>query len=342
MKQWIRQIVLVLLGFFVLATIIGCIYEAIGRRNAAREFPPPGKMVDIGGRRIQLDCRGTGSPTVVFESGHDLNGSLSWSMVQDSIAETTRACTYSRAGIMWSDPVDGQRDGKAIAEDLHAVLKQAGERPPYVLVGHSLGGPYIMTFTKYYGTDVAGLVFVDASHPEQEQRFARITPTEQSSNRLYKLGAALARTGVVRAAIPFFHQGMPRQPTCSVQAMEAYASTSLDAVLRESDSKGQTFTEAGTFRQLGNRPLFVLTGMAPMSADALAVMKWTPEQGRLCKEMWKTLHDDEASWSTSSQHQLVPDSGHYIQFDRPDIVIKAVRSVVNSVRAKSYGHTARK
>lgn len=79
--------------------IVGCIYEAIGRRTAARDFPPPGKMVDIGGRRIQLDCRGTGSPVVVFESGLDLNGSLSWSKVQDSIAETTRACTYTQIAL---------------------------------------------------------------------------------------------------------------------------------------------------------------------------------------------------------------------------------------------------
>jgi len=332
--KWIRRIVLALMGFIVLAIIFGGIYEAVGRRNAAREFPPPGKMVDIGGRRIQLDCRGSGSPVVVFESGLGIDGALSWSAVQDSVAQTTRACTYSRAGIMWSDPSDGPQNGKAIAEDLHAVLKQAGEQPPFVLVGHSLGGPYIMTYTTYFGMDVAGLVFVDASHPDQVQRFKTVTAEVSSSNMLYKLGAVLARIGAVRAAIPFFCKGVPHQPVRSVQAMSAYASTSLDAMLKEMDACNQTLAEAGTFRRLGNRPLFVLTAMAPMSTEALAAMKWTPEQDRQRKEIWKKLHDDEASWSSVSRHQVVPDSGHFIQFDRPDLVTAAVLSVVDSVRQK--------
>ncbi len=332
MKQLTRRIALTLLGIFVLIVIAGSIYEAIGRRNAAREYPPPGKMVDIGGRRIQLDCRGSGSPVVVFESGLDLNGSLSWSMVQDSVAKVTRACTYSRAGIMWSDPHDGPLNSDTVAEDLHAVLKQAGEQPPFVLVGHSLGGPYIMTYTKNYGRDVAGLVFVDASHPNQAQKFK--TNASSGQPLLYKAAAALARTGVVRAAIPFFHSVVcaPHQPVHSIQAMEAYASTSLDAVLKESDAFDQTLAEAGSFRSLGDRPLFVLTAMAPISTNALTAMKLTPEQGRKRKEIWKQLHDDEASWSSKSWHQLVPDSDHFIQFDRPDVVTAAVLSVVNSVR----------
>lgn len=335
MKKWIRRIALFLSGFIVLAIIVGSCCESIGRRNAARDFPPPGKMVDIGERRIQLDCRGSGSPVVVFESGLDIDGSLSWSAVQDSVAKTTRACTYSRAGIMWSDPHYGPQNGKSIAEDLHAVLDLAGERPPYILVGHSLGGPYIMTFTKYFGMDVAGLVFVDASHPEQVQRFKTVTSQGPPMlMNIMKVGAALAWTGVVRAAMPLF-PGVPHQPALAARARAAYASTSLAAAVKEVEALNQTLAEAGTFRQLGNRPLFVLTSMAPLPAGALAAMKLTPEQGRQYKDIWKQMHDEEASWSLSSQHQLVPDAGHYIQYDRPDLVVAAVLSVVNSVRTRS-------
>src|SRR5689334_25308998 len=98
-----RRIGLGVLAIIALALGVGSGYEAIGRSRAARDFPPPGKLVDIGGRRIQLDCRGTGTPTVVFEDGLDMGGSLSWFGVHDSIAKTTRACAYSRAGIMWSE-----------------------------------------------------------------------------------------------------------------------------------------------------------------------------------------------------------------------------------------------
>ena len=126
----------------------GATYEAAMRRQAFREFKVPGRLVDVGGgRRIQIDCRGQGSPTVVLEAGLDGYGSLAWATVHDSIAVTSRVCAYSRAGIMWSDPSSGEFSSESVARDLHAALEAAGESAPLVLVAHSLGGPYAMTFT---------------------------------------------------------------------------------------------------------------------------------------------------------------------------------------------------
>src|SRR5262249_44679057 len=90
---------------------VGAIWEQVERQRAVRDFPAPGSLVDIGSRRIQIDCRGTGSPTVVFESGLDIYGSLSSTKVQGEVAKFTRACAYSRAGIVWSDDKDGPHDG---------------------------------------------------------------------------------------------------------------------------------------------------------------------------------------------------------------------------------------
>src|SRR5574340_1217591 len=285
MKKWLLRGLIALAAVVVSVTAMGSVYEAMGRRKAAKDFPPPGKMVDIGGRSIQLDCRGTGSPTVVFESGLDIHGSLSWAAVQDAVAETTRACTYSRAGIMWSDPGPVPRNGKSIAEDLHTALERGGERGPFVLVGHSLGGPYAMTFTKYFGNDVAGLVLVDPSHPEQTERFKKVRKTEPSAMEyITKLGAALGWSGVVRAVQPLF-PGVPNQPPQVARSVTAYASTSLKAAVQETDALEQSFAEAGTFRSLGNRPLVVMTSRAPLPAGALAAMKMTPEQGRQFKEL---------------------------------------------------------
>src|SRR5262249_23491833 len=101
--KWIRRAALTLGVLMALIAFSGIGYETIGRYRTARDFPPPGKLADIGGRRVQLDCRGTGTPAVVFEAGLDTMGSLSWSAVHDAVAGITRACTYSRAGIMWSD-----------------------------------------------------------------------------------------------------------------------------------------------------------------------------------------------------------------------------------------------
>jgi len=339
MRGFVRDIRFVLLLSIIFSTIFAAVYELISRYRTANEFPVIGKLVDIGGRRIQLDCRGVGRPTVVFESGLDLNGSLSWSAIHDRIAKTTRACAYSRAGIMWSDPSGGAQNGKTIAEDLHLTLLNAGEKAPYVLVGHSMGGPYIMIYTKYFGLEVAGLVFVDASHPDEVERLKAITSlTEPVWLRLIaKAGAALAWTGITRGIIvPLLEKSAReywRLRKWPSDAVLAYSPTSLDSIVKESDAFEESLADAGTARQLNDRPVFVLTGMEPLSAEVLAYFKLTPVQGRQYQEIWKSMHDEEASWSTQSQHQVVFDAGHYIQFDQPDVVISAVLSVVNRVRA---------
>jgi pimeloyl-ACP methyl ester carboxylesterase len=328
--RWIRRGGLVLVTIIAFALVVGAGYEEIGRRRAGNDFPVPGKLIDIGGRRLQLDCRGTGTPTVVFESGLDMSGSESWSTVHDSIAHTTRACAYSRAGIMWSDAQPAAQTGKQVAEDLHSALAKAGERAPFVMVGHSLGGPYTMIYTKYFGSDVAGLVFVDASHPEQVSRFSSLTPvTISESTKPYRLPSRLGRFGLVRKLTAA--DSAPPQPTHSVRATAAYASTSLPAMLKEADAFDQTLAEAGTFRQLDNRPVFVLTATAPLAADVLTTLKMTAEQGREYQARWLAMHDEEAAWSKRSQHQSV-ETGHYIQYERPSVVIAAVRSIVDSVR----------
>lgn len=328
--KWVRRAALALISVIVLVVLVGAGYETVGRRRAAKEFPVPGKLVDIGGRRIQIDCRGSGTPTVVFEAGLDMGGSLSWAGVHDSIAKNTRACAYSRAGIMWSDPTPGPQTGKTVAEDLHIALAKAGERPPLVLVGHSLGGPYIMIYTKYFGSDVAGLVFVDASHPEQVARVKSLTPwTLAAATKPFRMAARFSRVGLVRKFAPA--DSAPPEPFNTVKGTAAYASTSLPAMLKEVDAFDQSLAEAGSFRQLGNRPLFVLTATAPKSKEDLAAMKMTAAQGEEYKARWLEMQNEEASWSSCSQHQLV-DSDHYIQFERPQAVITAVRSVIDSVR----------
>ena len=125
MKRWAKRIAVGLGGLLVLAIVFGASAEALMRSRAARNYPAPGRLVDIGGRHIQLDCRGAGSPTVILESGLDNLGSLSWALVHDSIATTTRTCAYSRAGIMWSDADPGAFDSKRVSEDLHIALIKA-------------------------------------------------------------------------------------------------------------------------------------------------------------------------------------------------------------------------
>ena len=158
-----------LFGFVLLVLLIGFTYEQIGRAREAGRLPPRiGKAVDVGGRSLNLYCSGEGNPTVVLEAGGNEPG-YAWSSVQTKLANVTRACWYDRAGVGWSDPPPSPRTSATVTSDLHEILSRAGVPPPYVLVGASIGGEYARIYTSRYPHDVAGLVLVDSSHPDQRE-----------------------------------------------------------------------------------------------------------------------------------------------------------------------------
>lgn len=327
-----KRVTVAVLSVATLLTIAGAATEAIARGKMAKRFPPAGRLVDIGGRRMQIDCRGQGTPTVVLESGLDFLGSLSWVAVLDSIAKTTRVCAYSRAGVMWSDPSPATFSSANVASDLRRLLDRARESAPFVMVGHSIGGPYVTQFTKLYGDAVAGVVFVDASHPDQIARVEKATGMSMTPpTGMLSFGAAMARTGLVRVLAG---DVAPRHAPDAVQAAaSAFVPTSLASTLHETKAVPATLVAAQSSRSLGSRPLVVLTAMAALPAADREGQHMTVAQEAEHRAVWKELQADEATWSTQARHILVPDATHYIQFDRPDLVISAVRDVVCAVRA---------
>ncbi len=125
-------------------------------------YAAPGRLIDIGGRKLHIDCSGAGSPTVILVAGGDAY-SIDWSLVQPKIAPTTRVCSYDRAGLGWSDPGPADETVEQTVSDLHALLAAAGEKPPYLLVGASIGGIYIQAYQHAYPADVSALVFTNSS-----------------------------------------------------------------------------------------------------------------------------------------------------------------------------------
>jgi pimeloyl-ACP methyl ester carboxylesterase len=326
MLKWIVRGTTGVLALALLALLVGALYERHARAEVAARYPPAGRLIDIGGRRIQLDCRGTGTPVVVFEAGRDLRGSLSWYRVHDDIAAFTRACAYSRAGIMWSDPKSSRPTSKGAAADLHATLLNAGERGPYVLAGHSAGGPGILVYTKYYPAEVAGLVFVDASHPGQFERLEAAMkgwkrPALGTSARLMR---AFGWAGAIRLSTP------PPLPDDSeaMKIVDAFGPVSFIAATREIDEDAEWFGEAGTVETLGSRPTFVLSGMKP-SPEMTGV---SPELERQRLELWRVMQNELAALSTVSRHDEDFAANHYVQTSNPAHVVAAVKWVVEKVR----------
>src|SRR5215218_1959544 len=168
-RRIMRRIGMALVGLIVALfalAVAGAIYQTIATKRAERAYPPPGEMVDVGGYSLHINCVGQGSPTVVLDGG---SGEMSadWVLVQREVSDTTRVCAYDRAGMGWSETGPEPRDAKQISNELHALLEGANIDGPYVLVGHSFGGLYMQTYAARYPDEVAGVVLVDSSQPDQ-------------------------------------------------------------------------------------------------------------------------------------------------------------------------------
>lgn len=154
-KRKIIYSAIAVLVLFALILPAGAIYQFVEAKRDLASHPAPGKLADIGGYRLHLNCQGSGSPTVLLESGI-ADDSLTWLGVQPAIARTTRVCSYDRAGYGWSDPSPKSRDVRTIAQELHTLLNHAGVSGPFVLVGHSLGGMIVREYAGLYRLGCGG------------------------------------------------------------------------------------------------------------------------------------------------------------------------------------------
>src|SRR3984885_6191148 len=167
--SWLRRLVRILLAFVVGLAFAGFLYENVSEARDRRFNPSTGHLINVGGLKMHMDCTGQGSPTVILESGLG-DSYVSWRKVQPQMEKFTRVCSYDRAGLGFSGTSSRPRTSQVIAEELHALLRAADVAPPYVLVGHSMGGFDVRLFASLYRGEVAGMMLVDASHPEQQER----------------------------------------------------------------------------------------------------------------------------------------------------------------------------
>lgn len=318
-SRWLRYAAGGLTGLVLVLVCAGVLYQWIASYRDRRASPPPGTLVDVGGFRMHIHCIGQGSPTVVLDSG--LSDSwLAWFKVQPRVAQFTRVCAYDRAGLGWSDPSPRPRTSRVIAEELHALLQGAGITGPFVLVGHSMGGYDVRMYASLYRPEVAGMVLVDACHPEQVKRFPRAGSewrrTIEWQERLMFLGVPRFM-GWCGNGAPEIRSAL-RSFDCSVQQKRA--------TMAEMDAFDQSAAEVAKTGSLGDMPLAVL------SQDTDQKM---PGVDRAFQQAWTLMQGELAQLSSRGSRVMAKGSSHQIQLEKPDLVVEAVRNVVSECRSSS-------
>jgi pimeloyl-ACP methyl ester carboxylesterase len=254
-------------------------------------------------------------PTVILEAG--LGGmSSNWAWIQPELAKQTQVVSYDRAGLGWSDASTGSHDAHTIAHQLRAALTSAGVDGPYVVVGHSLGGIFVRAFADLYPDDVAGLVFLDASHPDQWQRF----PQERAgglgqTSMMMNLLSPLAYLGVPRA-LGLFHEQAAELPTQQAnQARMFYSSVQHAEAIRDEVNAWESLSapQVRAARPLRDIPIDVLS----------ATEGSTPEH----QAVWLALHAELASLSPRGTHQVVDGASHVSLITNRAHAMAAVRAI---------------
>jgi len=315
LKPWFRRI---LFGLFVVALVLallGFLYQNISEARDRRFNRMPGTLVDVGGRKMHIVCTGEGSPTVVLDSGLG-DTYVSWRNVQPAIAKFTRVCSYDRAGLGYSDPSAQPRTSEVIAEELHALLHAAEIPPPFVLVGHSMGGYDVRVFASKFRNEVTGMVLVDSSHPDQENRL----PPEFKNIE----GTAIRESEFLEFTMPL---GIPRllrlcEDDPRTRAAECNFRSAREGVA-ELKAIHQSAAQAGASGSLGDMPLIVLSHDPDKPS-----LEYPPDLARSINEAWEKMQQDLAHLSTRGLQLTAKGSSHYIQLDRPEMVVAAVRDVI--------------
>ena len=335
-------------GTLLVLVLAGALYQRAGRASDVRRFLPPGRLLDIGNTKLHIFTLGEGFPPVVFEAGIAAT-SLSWQLVQPEIAKSAQTVSYDRAGLGWSDTSPNERIIWDVAKELRTVLHRADIRQPRILIAHSYGALVTIAYALRYRSEIAGMVLVDpVSASEWSNPSESHWKTLRRGILLSRRGASLARIGLVRMALGLLAAGSHRLPKVIARASSGGGAAVTDQIV-------------GQVRKLPSEvwPLIQSHWSDPKSFESMArYLTALPQSAaKVAKELEATdafrdlplivlsagnanatqraEHEALANASALGRLEIVPDSGHWIQVDRPDVVIQACLEMITRIARRS-------
>ena len=305
-------------------------------------YPPPGMLVDIGGWLLHLNCAGgarTTQPTVILEAGVG-DFSVEWSLVQPDVARFARVCSYDRAGDGWSELGPHPRTFHQIVYELHALLDKAGERPPYVLVGHSYGGWLVRLYQTTYPSEVTGMVLIEAGADNPWRMMPDGKLVRSSELVMGKSIPAVKTTGPLR--VSDITPAALQQMRAGLAGASLHANDSprdklpIDAQRMRTWALGQLGHVAAAVNPLENEELAAMRADRakseyPLGDMPLVVITRGIAEGEGPDSLEAEHRQDHAAVARMSRHGrlvVAERSGHHVQLDQPELVVAAIREVL--------------
>jgi pimeloyl-ACP methyl ester carboxylesterase len=316
------------LGLLAVIVTIFSALTAFARTRLKKRYPPTGQIVDVGGYRLHMHVEGNGSPTVVLDAGAG-GFSLAWELIRPAIARVTRVMVYDRAGLGWSDPSPRPRRADAMAEELRTLLTRGNVPGPYILVGHSLGGPVARQFTARYPDEVVGLVMVDSAHEQQAKRFPeRLVNMFGGMNSMVAIMKLIGKSGIftlIPKLVPTDDLGkLPKQTSEMIRGVVAASKSHIETTLAETLSV--IAAETQPVSTLGDLPMTVISHG---QLDANTVPANLGQQVRDDYERaWQELQVEITALSARGRRIVAERSGHNVNFDQPEIVIESILEMI--------------
>jgi pimeloyl-ACP methyl ester carboxylesterase len=321
--------------------LAGILYQQIGVAIDRRRVRPPGQIVRVPGGSFHVNCVGQGDIIVILESGISAS-SLSWGRVQSEVAKFARVCSYDRPGFGWSDRRRGGRTPGRLAQELNLMLYTAEFKPPYLLVGHSFGGLIVRAYAAQFPNEVCGIVLVDALHPAEWAE-----PTREQKRALVGgiflswIGGLLCSLGIVRLCISLAARGRTRTGQTVLRGFGTQVAAVVKRVLGEVTklpaellpvvrahwTQPKSFlTQARYFASLAQSSREVLNSQLPPELPLIVLSADNPIPARA--EEQRQL----ATLCKGAEHTVIAQCGHWIHLDRPELVVKAVRRMLERSR----------
>jgi len=328
-----------------LVVLAGWVYQQLGTARDRRRHPAPGDLVELKGRSLHLLSMGEGSPAVVFESGL-MSTVLSWGDIQAEIAKDARAVSYDRAGLGWSDPGPAPRDAGQIVNELHQLLEQARVSAPFILVGHSFGGLTTRLFAARYPEEVAGLVLIDPVVPVEWN------PASEHNQKRIRTGAKILRRATVLSRL-----GAIRFVSWLLRVGAKPLADPLVRLMSKGAPKGDGTSSSPLFWNLppGERAMAPVFWVQPkftetiasqleslprsaaqvVAAEDLKHVAVTIISAANTPARRKAEHIATAEMSSCGKHLTARRSGHWVVTDEPDVVLQAIREMIERTRKPS-------